>query len=233
MKTVIALLLTALVATSAFAVVDQEPNMMGIYFDPAANYNCLTVGANTPFFVYVCVTNPTAGAIDAYELGYVMDVPAGMETSIFRLATNIGGGAAQGVDVGISGPTGGDIIVGLATPLPGGEVVVVHSFQYMLLAPMAVDVYVGASSTPSLPGGLPVIQEAGGDLMTLGTSTGGPDIPVATINGECAVAVESNTWGGVKSLYRYLIFGYSRVPRAVFGPPFFMPGFPGPIDTPH
>jgi hypothetical protein len=202
MKTVIALLLVALMASSAFAVVDPEPNMMGFYFDPGANDNCLTIGASVPFFVYVCVTNPTAGAIDAYEFGYEMAVPAGFETSIFRLATNIGGGVSQGVDVGVSGPTGGDVIVGLATPLPGGEVVIVHSFQYMLLAPMIVDIFLGDSSSPSLPGGLPVIQEAGGDLMTVGTSTGGPEIPVASINGECAVAVESDTWGGLKSLYR-------------------------------
>ena len=202
MKTVLALLLVGLMATSAFAVLDPEPNMMGLYFDPSADSNCLTVGASSPFFVYVCVTNPTAGAIDAYEFGYEFEVPAGFETSIFRLATTIAAGAANGVDVGISGPLGGDVIVGLATPLPGGEVVVVHAFQYMLLAPMAVDIFLGDSSTPSLPGGLPVIQEAGGDLMTVGTSTGGPSIPVASINGECVVAVESNTWGGVKSLYR-------------------------------
>ena len=44
-----------------------------------------------------------------------MDVPAGSETLIFRLSTNIANLAANGVDVGISGPTGGDVIVGLAT----------------------------------------------------------------------------------------------------------------------
>lgn len=203
MKTVLALLLVSLMATAAFAVVDEDPDMMGIYFEPTADTNCLTVGASTPFFMYVCVTNPTAGAIDAYEFGYQVEVPAGMEAMIFRLSTNIANLVANGVDVGVSGPLGGDVIVGLATPLPGGEVVVVHSFNYMLLAPMTAPVYLTASSSPSLPGGLPVIQEAGGDLMTLGLSTGGPEIPVAVLNGtECPVAVEQDTWGGLKSLYR-------------------------------
>ena len=202
MKKLVVLLMVSLMATSAFAVVDPDPDMIGVYFDVNADNNCLTTGPSVPFFAYVCVTNPTAQAIDAYEFGYQMAVPAGMEGMIFRLATNIANGAASGVDVGVSGPTGGDVIVGLATPLPGGPVVIVHSFQYMLLAAMEVPVFLTASSSPSLPGGLPVVQEAGGDLMTLGTSTGGPDIPVAMVNGDCPVAVESDTWGGLKSLYR-------------------------------
>lgn len=206
MKKLVVLLMVSLMATSAFAIpADPDPDMIGFYFDLGATEHCINVAPSTPFFAYVCVTNPTASAIDAYEFGYEMAVPAGMEAMIFRLSTNIANFAANGVDVGVSGPTGGDVIVGLATPLPGGEVVIVHSFQYMLLAQMAVPVYLTASSSPSLPGGLPVVQEAGGDLMTLGTSTGGPDIPVAYINdpgGMCPVAVEESTWGSVKGLYR-------------------------------
>jgi hypothetical protein len=205
MKKLVVLLMVSLMATSAFAVVDPDPDMMGVYFDLNADTHCTSAGVNIPFFAYFCVTNPSAAAIDAYEFGYVMDVPVGFEGLIFRLATTIANGASQGVDVGVSGPLGGDVIVGLATPLPGGEVVVVHAMQYMLLADMTVPVYLSASSSPSLPGGLPVIQEAGGELMTVGTSTGGPDIPVAMINDDgtmCPVAVEADTWGGLKSLYR-------------------------------
>ena len=205
MKKLVVLLMVSLMATSAFAVVDPDPDMMGVYFDLNADTHCTQAGVNIPFMAYFCVTNPSALEIDAYEFGYRMEVPAGLEGLIFRLATNIGNGAASGVDVGISGPLGGDVIVGLATPLPGGEVVIVHSMQYMLLSPMTVPVFLTASSPPSIPGDLPVVQEAGGDLMQVGLSTGGADVPVAMINDDgtmCPVAVEADTWGGLKSLYR-------------------------------
>ena len=43
MKKLVVLLLASLVATSAFAVIDPDPNMMGVYFDRNADQNCSTV----------------------------------------------------------------------------------------------------------------------------------------------------------------------------------------------
>ena len=39
-------------------------------------------------------------------------------------------------------------------------------------------------------------------IKELRQSTGGPDFPVATINGECAVSSDEATWGDVKSMFR-------------------------------
>ncbi len=39
-------------------------------------------------------------------------------------------------------------------------------------------------------------------IKELRQSTGGRTFPVATINGDCAVAVEAESWGGVKALFR-------------------------------
>jgi len=204
MKKLVVLLLVSLMASSAFAVADPDPNMMGFYFDMGADQNCLEVGVNIPFFCYVIVTNPTIAAIDAYEFHFTNEVPVGLDGLWFQLANNIANGAASGVDVGVSNKLGGDVIVGLATPIPCTSATIVHSWQYMLLTAMSVPMYLTGSSVPSLPGGLPVIQEAGGDLMLVGTSTGGdPAVPVAGVNlGTCPVAVENETWGSLKSLYR-------------------------------
>jgi hypothetical protein len=202
MKKLVVLLLATLVATSAAAVVDPDPDMMGIYFDVSADNNCYTATPNVPFFAYAIVTNTTTAGIDAYEFSYEMVVPVGSEGLLFRLANNIANGAASGVDVGESGPLGGDHIVGLATPLPASPAIIVHAWQYMLLGAFPVDVYLRAASVPSLPGGFPVVQGVGTGLMTVGQSTGGPEIPVATINGDCVVATEDASWGSVKSLYR-------------------------------
>ena len=40
------------------------------------------------------------------------------------------------------------------------------------------------------------------EILPLQQVTGGPDIPVATFNGDCAVATEDLTWSSVKQLYR-------------------------------
>ncbi|MEN8005542.1 MAG: hypothetical protein ABFS42_00920 [Candidatus Krumholzibacteriota bacterium] len=204
MKKLVVLLLASLVATSAFGVADPDDNMMGIYFDLTADTYCLDTPASVPFMAYIILTHTTAPSINAYELGLTVGVPAGMEGMIFRLASTIANGVVSGVDVGTNGPLGGDFIVGLAAPLPGDPAVVLHSFQYMLLAVMPVEFYIGASSAPSIPGDFPVVQNADGSiLMQVGQSTGGPGTPVALINSGCnVVGVEEASFGSVKSLFR-------------------------------
>ena len=213
MKKLVVLLLATLVATSAAAVVDPDPDMMGIYFDRNADLNGICQPVNVPFMVYAVVTNTTAQGIDAYEFSYEMVVPAGSEGLLFRLSNNIADGAAPGVDLRESAALGGDHIVGLATPLPASPAVIVHSWQYMVLGNFPVYVYLRAASVPSLPGGFAVVQDIATGLMTVGQATGGPDIPVATINSascsdpedpgpEFPVATEDASWGSVKSLYR-------------------------------
>jgi hypothetical protein len=59
------------------------------------------------------------------------------------------------------------------------------------------------SSKPSIPGVYPVLQDANGSVLyQVGQSTGGPDIPVATINTDAPIAVEDASFGSVKSLFR-------------------------------
>jgi len=204
MKKLVVLLLVSLMATSAFAVIDPDPNMMGIYFDTNADNNCLTTPASVPFFAYLVLTNTTAPAINAYECGIVNVVPAGMEGMLFRLSSNIANGVVSGVDVGTNGPLGGDYIVGLAgAGLPASPAVILHSWQYMLLASFPVEMYLGASSKPSIPGVYPVVQNAEGSILfQCGQSTGGPETPVATVNTDCVVGVEEASFGSVKSLFR-------------------------------
>jgi hypothetical protein len=203
MKTLLVLVLSCFLASSVFAVIDPDPNMLGIYFDVNANENCLFVEVNAPFFAYLILTNSTAPAINAYEFGFTNCVCTGLESQLFMLASNIAHGVVAGVDVGTHTPTGGDYIVGLAEALPATEAIILHSWQYMLTAILPVQMLIGPSSKPSLPDGLPVVQNAEGSiLMSVGTSTGGPDIPVATLNTDCVVAIQSASWGNVKALYR-------------------------------
>ena len=203
MKKLVVLLLATLVATSAFAVVDPDPDMVGIYFDMTADDNCLMIGPSTPFFAYFIATNPTPGAINAYEFGFSNAVPAGMEGMVFMLGSNMANGVVSGVDVGEHTPLGGDYIVGLASALPATEATVLHSWQYMLLAEIPMEMFIFQSSKPSIEGVYPVLQDAAGSVLyQVGQSTGGPDVPVATINADCVIGVEDATFGSVKSLFR-------------------------------
>ena len=203
MKIFLMLSIVILGATSAFAVADPEPNSMGIFFDRSADTNCLTTPAGTPFFTYLILTNPTPEAINAYELGLEIVVPAGMESQFFELSSNIADNLVNGVQVGITGPLGGDYIVGLAGPLPAQPAVILHSWQHLLLALFPVEFFIGASSLPSIPGSAPVFQDADLTLLMQAVSpTGDFTYPVASINSDCVVGVEDISFGHVKSLFR-------------------------------
>ncbi|MCK9995158.1 MAG: hypothetical protein KAH56_02630 [Candidatus Krumholzibacteria bacterium] len=202
MKKLVVLLLASLVATSAFAVIDEDPDMIGIYFDMNADSNCLTTPTNTPFMAYLVATNPTPALINAYEFGYRLDVPVGMEGMLFRMAdTSAGTGA---VDVGDSSNLlEGDYVIGLAAAIPTTAATVLHSWNYMVLAVFPVEMYIYQSVKPSVPGTFPVLQNADGSILyTAGQSTGGWEFPVATVNTDCVVGVEDASFGSVKSLFR-------------------------------
>jgi hypothetical protein len=201
MKLLLALLVVCLTATSAFAVIDPDPDMMGIYFDMGADDNCLNIGASIPYFAYLILTNPTPPAITAYELGLDIVVPAGMEGMLFRLASNVAGNPGFFIDK--TGPLGGDYAIGLASPIPTSPATILHSWQYMLLAVMPVEMFIHSHSVPSIPGEFPIVGTIDEPfLMQVGLSTGGPNIPVATINAECVVSVEEASFGSVKAFYR-------------------------------
>lgn len=200
MKSLQVLFAVCLIPTLAFAVIDPDPDMMGIYFDLNADENCLTIGASIPFNAYLILTNPTSSGITAYEFGLEVVIPEGMISRIFRLADT--SYCYNECFPNYPGILGGDYIVGLPAPCPGGPATVLHLWQYMLLEVMPVELYIHAPSTPSIPGELPIVLTEDGVLMQVGLSTGGPGIPVATVNTDCVVGVEEANFGSIKALYR-------------------------------
>jgi hypothetical protein len=199
MKNLLVLLMISLMATSAFAVVDEDPDMLGVYFDASADQNALNIGINIPFFAYVMITNPSEANVWGLEFGYDVVVPAGFEGLIFRLANNLPAGS---VDLGNSTSLfSGDYVAGLASPLPGQPVTTFVTWQFMILTPMTVELFLGPSQVESISDGLPA-YEYGGQIKSLGLSTGGPGVPVAVVNGTGPVANEEASFGSVKSLFR-------------------------------
>lgn len=198
MKKLVVLLLVSLMATTSFAVIDPDPDMLGVYFDLDANFNCTTAAPSVPFTAYFVITNPSAPEISGVEFGYTLVASAGPGT-FFRLSEIL---PAGGLNVGNSSlPDSGDYVVGLASPLPGQPAVVMATWSVLLLAPQTLDFYLGPAVIESIPDGLPAM-EIGGSIVPLGYSTGGSDIPAASVNGDCPVSVEETSFGSVKSLFR-------------------------------
>jgi hypothetical protein len=196
MKKLVVLLMVSLMAASAFATVDEDPDMLGVYFDLNANDNCGTFGPSVPFNVYFMITNVSAANVFGVEFGYELVGGTGL---YFRLAEILPAGS---LNVGTAtNPAVGDYIVGFANPIPGsGANATVVTWQLLLLAPTSIDIYLGSSFSESIPDGLPAM-EIGGTIAPLGLSTGIGN-PAATINGDCVVATDDVSFGSVKSLFR-------------------------------
>lgn len=207
MKKLILLFFAIHAATSAFGVVNPDPDLIGIYFDLSADENCRNIGPSIPFNAYLILTNTTAPSIGGYEVGYQNLVPTGMEGMIFRLSSTIANGVVEGIDLGDSSDIlNGDHIVGLASPLASSVATILHTWQFMLLSPaITVDMYISSCSQSSIPGPFPVILNADtNELFIAGQSSGQADWPVACVNTFdcCPTSVEEYHFGSVKALYR-------------------------------
>ena len=207
MKKLVVLLLASLVATSAFAVMDPDPNGIGIYFDLTADNNCSEQAASVPFWAYVILTNTTAPSVSGYEVSYEFVGPA--PGTVFRLNSLIANGDVSGLDLGDSADAlVGFHIVGLASPLIASEATVLHAWQLMLLAPATMEMHISSAPQSSIEGPYPVILNADDNTLfqafhfTGTDELGEPSYPVATVNGDCVVGVEDVSFGSVKSLFR-------------------------------
>ncbi len=220
MKKLVVLLLAILVASSAFAVVDPDPNSIGIYFDLTADLNNNNPVPNVPFNAYLILTNTDAPSVSAYEVGYEIVVPVGMEGLLFRLGSSITNGEVSGLDLGDSSDIlAGDHIVGLASPLVAGPATVLHSWQYMFTTnEVKMTMFISSASQSSLPGIYPVILNAETSTLfnaynSTGLQDGGPRDDMANAvcfvnfvdpEGELIlpVATEELSFGSLKSLFR-------------------------------
>ncbi len=195
-KFALILIATMLVASAAVAQLDPDDDGIGVYFDPCACVNCLTLDAGN-HNGYLVITHPTSPiGVGGWEAKMTVEGPAyivnmSLEGDAINVATR---------------PD--EYIVGVAAPLynPYSFPAIVVAIMDILIVDTAapVNFYLDGVYFHSGPERFPAYLD-GVDydiIKMLQQSTGGPEFPVATINGECAVAVESESWDGVKALYR-------------------------------
>ena len=193
-KLILLLMASLLVASSAFAVIDEDSNMMGIYFDLGANTACLTgVAPYSTVPAYVMVTNPSFEALYGYEFGYAVQGTGMMMTVVLN---GIGP-----INVGV----GNNYVVGLGSPTNTSEATLLATLNFFYMdttgGPVSFDLLPSNPSSNDL--GLPTLLLANDQLLPVGFSTIDGH-HCAIINGACeeVVATDNVTFDSVKSLYR-------------------------------
>lgn len=195
-KFALVIFLAALITGNAFAQLDPDADGIGVYFDPCACVNCLELEQGE-HLGYLVITHPTSpGGVLGWEAKVWAEGPA-FVTEWELLGDSINVASREH-----------EFIVGLGSPLynPYSYPAVVVAILHMLLVDTAepVNFYIDGVYFASHESGQPAYLD-GEDysiIKPLQQSTGGPDYPVATINGECAVATESVTIDSIKALYR-------------------------------
>ncbi len=198
MKKLLAMLAIALLASSAMATVDPDPDGIGVYFDLDGDVVCTTTVA--PFanvVAYLLATNPSAGGISGWE-GQIWTAGAAPVAPAWTLSAGLDvDPSADGFQVGIgTGPLA----------LPAAPAVVLATWSgFIMNSTDMVEFFVsgvaGSTSFPNSPGY--AAGDDAGDLREFQVSSGtGMDMPVAGINTCVVVANEDMTFTNVKSLYR-------------------------------
>ena len=193
MKKLVVLLMAMLVATSAFAIVDPDDNMMGFYFDLEAENPCIAgVAPYAQVPMYLVMTNMTADALYGFEVGYDVIGEGMILSTVFANPSVIDVGAPGNHIVGFGAPTATAPVTLLAT----------LTVMYMDTAMEGVHFLMHGTIPSSIDPDYPVVLLADGVLLSVGLSAA--DGAVAQINGvECmVVATEEVSFDGIKSLYR-------------------------------
>ncbi|MBU8872054.1 MAG: hypothetical protein KOO60_14395 [Gemmatimonadales bacterium] len=183
------IILCLICAADTFAdPIDPVPDHVGVYFDTEATVTSLDSAPGIPFNAYVILTNPTADGIWGYEVGYRFVVPAGYEDSYTRLESST---PYQSIDLGNSEDISqGDYIVGIASPIPRSDAVVLVTWEFEFAADFPMDIYLGPASRQLIEDGWPAyvpsdsLAFAGIDsVLAVGLPSGDVNVLVATVNG--------------------------------------------------
>ncbi len=195
MKMLVALALVSLLAASAFAGLDPDPDMMGLYFDDMGMTVCTTANFIDHVPAYILYTNPTIATTRGFECGITVVGRTNTSVSVTYPTAATDVGAADGNTF--------NYIAGYAAPMPTSEVTVLATLDIFYLDTNPLDFFLGPATPSSDPNGMyPMVMLDDFSLMTVGTSTDGG--VSAQINApECMVVDnEDASFGAVKALFR-------------------------------
>ena len=198
MKTLITVILTLLIAGSAFA---QLQNSMGVFFSEADLSEGTTnanPAANTPFDAWIALLNTEVITVGGYECG--LTAPG----TLLALAADGPNGWTN------FGGSNWNHLCGFMVPVPAyqtGNAVLGH-LQLMYMSTDPAEIVMGPATPSSFNNEGPGIADgANPDWLLLCPYTSGPDAGgvVATLHGDGItfppVGTQAETWTGVKAIF--------------------------------
>jgi len=193
MKLLMSLTFIALFSTTALAIVNPNENVMGPYFDAAADLDCLEgVESNTELPIYIILTRPTFSELHGFEFG--MDYGSNL-ILIGQAFAN-----SEALNVG----SGDDFIVGFGSPTYTDEATLLITLSMLHLGTATSPSYFAlrGSQPSSLDPAYPTVLLSDGELLS--TALHSEYRPYNNlINGQCGFEDEGRSWDGVKTLYRH------------------------------
>lgn len=193
------ILLIVCTSTAAHAVVDPDPDGVGVYFDMSADVNTQLIGLFVPFDAYVILTNPSSAEIRSFEFAYSVRPPAGMEANLVRTGLTLPPGI---ICINCDwDPYGDNVVLPFTSPVPPSPATILMAWQYMLTASMPVEFSLGATSFMGpMSGQLAYEGEAG--FVPMHVSSGDPSLPVAAVNAGDVTPDRVISAGTLKAQYR-------------------------------
>ncbi len=199
MKTILWLvagvLLVGMMPVGAGAVVDPTPDLLGVYFDTQGELPDLNVGPNTAFNMHFILTEPSASQILGYEFSYQMNVHPSQGSLILKLG-HIFPPGINDLTMPIYEGLAGEVRQSWPAPVPTTHAVILITFQYIILTPLTAYMTTGPASVETVVDGLPAYWDG-----TNSYPMGAPPCS-GVINDYCGIAVERESFGAVKALYR-------------------------------
>lgn len=179
-------------------------NELGLYMTQDGYGETGTFDLGLPVVVYLVLTKPAqesgapATGVNAFDCQLNFN-PAG---GIFKLGDTLPPGSINIGDADSIALGYLEYIVGIGAPWPVvDEAVTLITFTFLNTNAAVIDVTLGPVGSPSIPGEMALLTSDDPALVVMYPVSGSPDMPVFQFNG-MAVAVEKETFGSVKALYR-------------------------------
>ncbi len=190
-KILLTLVATLVMTSSAFAVMNPDDDIMGMYWDTDANDNC-AISYSGVSLLYIIMTNPTFDYLYGFECGF--DIEA---TNVpYILGATFANSQALDVAAGFQ-----NFIVGFGAPTTCSEATLLVSLEIGNFSGVDLNFFLHESNPASIEGNLPVVLKVDDELVQLGTSTL-PGSITAYMSPNCGVATVNSSWDSVKSMYR-------------------------------
>lgn len=177
-------------ANPAAAIIDENDNVIGLYFDTDADSDCLdSVSQHSQVPCYIILTNPTFSDLYGFELGFDYG------DELLHLGTTFA--ANDALNVG----SGDNLVVGFGDPVSTqpATLLATLNMMYIDMSGSATSLSLRGSSPSSLDSQYPTVVLADSELIS--TALHDSHFPYQ-MNGVCEFVDEPAAWDDIKTMFR-------------------------------